>query len=236
MLRAIIIDDELTGINTLKLLIEKHTPDVRIIASSTDPHEGIKIINDYLPDILFLDVSMPKMNGFELLEKLSFRSFHLVFTTAHNEYALQAIKNKATDYLLKPIDIDELKTCIDAITTIPATKPVPNNSLKNIALSVKDGVIFVKPEEIIRLEAEGSYTMFILKNNQKHLVSKGLKEYENLLLTESFFRCHNSHIVNLYEVTKLVSNEGLFVRMSDNSLVEVSKRSKDLLISKLKGN
>src|ERR1700758_4857450 len=116
MYRAIIIDDELIGVNTLKILIEKYTTSIiRVVATSTEPENGIKLIEDYRPDVVFLDISMPKMNGFELLEKLTYKDFKLVFTTAHEEYAIKAIKNRAYDYLLKPIDIDELKQCIERI-------------------------------------------------------------------------------------------------------------------------
>src|SRR5882757_6418332 len=107
MYRAIIIDDELSGVNTLKLLIEKYIPSVRVVAISTDPENGIRLIEDYKPDVVFLDISMPKMNGFELLSRLNYKGFKLVFTTAHEEYAIKAIKNKAFDYLLKPIDVEE---------------------------------------------------------------------------------------------------------------------------------
>src|SRR5689334_10817526 len=112
MYRAIIIDDELIGINTLRVLIEKYGPDVKVVATATDPQKGIDLIEDYRPDVVFLDVSMPQMNGFELLEKLQHKEFKLVFTTAHQEFALKAIKNKAYDYLLKPIDAEELKVCL----------------------------------------------------------------------------------------------------------------------------
>src|ERR1700743_2611341 len=160
MYRVIIIDDELIGINTLKAFIEKYITGIRIVATSTEPEEGIKLIEDYRPDIVFLDISMPKMNGFELLEKLNYKNFKLVFTTAHEEYALKAIKNKAFDYLLKPIDKDELKQCIANIETEDQKKTHTKVELfKIIELSVKDGIIFIRPDDIIRLEASGSYTI-----------------------------------------------------------------------------
>lgn len=238
MYRAIIIDDELIGINTLKILIEKQAPSiVRVVATSTEPENGIKLIEDYRPDVVFLDISMPKMNGFELLEKLQYKDFKLVFTTAHEEYAIKAIKNKAYDYLLKPIDVDELKQCIDNINKESEKRePAKTNAFRTIELSVKDGIIFIKPDDIIRLEAAGSYTQFYLVNGEKHVASKNLKDYEALLDPLSFYRCHLSHVINLRYVSKLVSTDGLFAKMSDDTLVEVAKKNKQLFVEKLKNS
>jgi len=238
MYRAIIIDDELIGVNTLKILIEKHIPSIiRVVATSTEPETGIKLIEDYRPDVVFLDISMPKMNGFELLEKLRYKDFKLVFTTAHEEYAIKAIKNKAYDYLLKPIDIDELKQCIDNIVKEAEKKePTKTNVFRTIEISVKDGIIFIKPDDIIRLEASGSYTQFYLSNGTKHIASKNLKDYEVLLDPLSFYRCHLSHVINLRHVIKLVSTDGLFAKMSDDSLIEIAKKNKQVFIEKLKNS
>ena len=231
MYRAIIIDDELIGINMLKILIEKHTSSIiRVVATSTEPEDGIKLIEDYRPDVIFLDISMPKMNGFELLEKLTYKDFKLVFTTAHEEYAIKAIKNKAYDYLLKPIDIDELKQCIDNIIKETKKKESATTSIfRTIELSVKDGIIFIKPDDIIRLEASGSYTQFYLTNGTKYIASKNLKDYEVLLNPLNFYRCHLSHVINLRHVIKLVSTDGLFAKMSDESLVEIAKKTSKYL-------
>jgi two-component system, LytTR family, response regulator len=236
MLRAIIIDDELIGVNTLKLLIEKHTEGIKIVASATDPEKGILLIDDYKPDVVFLDVSMPKMNGFELLEKIEHKDFHLVFTTAHREYAINAIKNGAMDYLLKPIDITELKSCVDKLVEeynrLPeAQKTVSSNIIE---LAVKDGIIFIKPQEVIRLEASGSYTVFYLENKVKHMASKNLKECEALINNPMFYRCHQSHVINLNKVIKMVSADGLFAQMSDGSMPEIGRKNKEMFLEKLK--
>jgi two-component system LytT family response regulator len=236
MYRAIIVDDESIGINTLKILIERYAPTIKIVATATEPEKGISLIEDYKPDIVFLDISMPRINGFELLDRLDYKNFKLVFTTAHEEYALKAIKNKAYDYLLKPIDIDELKQCVKSITVdIIEKKEVQKTSLPGIIeIAVKDGILFIKPEDIIRLEASGSYTTFHLTNNTKHVISKKLKDYEAILDPSSFYRCHNSHIINLGKVIKLVSTEGLYAKMSDDSLVEIARQNKQIFIDKLK--
>lgn len=234
MLRSIIIDDEVSGINTLKMMIEKYTSALKVVAVSTEPKQGIKLINDYQPDVVFLDVSMPQMDGFELLQQVSWKNFQLVFTTAHPEYALDAIKSRAFDYLLKPIDQDELITCINNILQ----QNLPDASAKTnqlIELNVKDGIIFIKPDQIIRLEASGSYTEFYLEGNVKHIASKTLKEYEPQLHPSVFYRCHVSHIINLKKVVKLITTDGLFVQMTDGSLPVVSRKNKEVLLEKLKG-
>ena len=235
MLRAILIDDELIGVNTLKVLIEKHTQGIKVVATATEPEKGISAIDDYKPEVVFLDISMPKMSGFELLEQVKHKNFKLVFTTAHREYAIKAIKNKAHDYLLKPIDIEELKHCIDKIKEDSQPKEIQKAPTTNIIeLSVKDGIIFIKPQNVIRLEASGSYTVFYLLNNVKHIASKNLKECETLLDPDLFYRCHQSHIINLQKVEKMVSTDGLFARMSDGSMPEISRKNKETLLEKLK--
>jgi two-component system LytT family response regulator len=234
MLRAIIIDDEMLGINMLKGMIEKHNPEVKLVAFTTEPKKGIELIENYKPDVVFLDISMPEMSGFELIEKVQFKGFKLVFTTAHNEYAIKAIKNKAHDYLLKPIDVDELRTCIHNILSDEGKTPSPTSLPNFIELAVKNEIVFVKPRDIIRVEGSGSYTVFYMKNNVKQMVSKNLKECEALLVHPFFFRCHISHIINLHHVVKLISNNGFFIQMSDGSLPDLSRKNKETLLEKLK--
>jgi two-component system LytT family response regulator len=236
MLRAIIIDDEQSSISTLKVLIEKHTPALRIVATTTEPEKGISLVKDYAPNIVFLDVSMPRMNGFDFLTQVEDKNFRLVFTTAHAEYAIKAIKNQAYDYLLKPIDIDELKTCVNKIVNEKSTLDQKTKLIehKNIVIPVRDGTIFVKSQDVIRLEASGSYTFFYLENNIKHLVSKNLKESEQLLDANYFYRCHASHIVNLNKVVKMSSHDGLFAQMTDGSKPEIARKNKEVFLEKLK--
>lgn len=236
MLRAIIIDDEDAGIQTLRLLTERYSNGIKIIGSSTDPYEGIQMVDDFRPDILFLDISMPLMNGFELLDRLSFKDFRLVFTTAHEEFAIKAIKLKAFDYLLKPIDVDDFKNCMTLLKepqkpTMNATVEVQQTILE---LPVRDGIIFLKQKEIIRLEASGSYTQFFTEDGEKYVVSKSLKEYEQHLDAHLFYRCHHSHIINLGKVFRFINHEGLFVRMCDGSQVEIARKNKDIFLERLK--
>lgn len=236
MLRAVIIDDERSGLNSLQLLINKHISNVKVVGATTNAEQGIQVIEDYRPEIVFLDISMPHIDGFALLERLEYRDFNLVFTTAHQEYALQAIKHHAFDYLLKPIDAHELKNSIDSIIAERNKLSVPRKSgnPRAIGVSVKDGIIFIRQSDIIRLEASGSYTTFFLENKVKHIASKSLKEYEAQLDPDLFYRCHNSHVINLKKVSKFVSHDGLFAEMSDGSLAEIARKNKEPFLDLLR--
>lgn len=235
MLRTIIIDDESSGINALTFLVARYTPQLQIISTTTKPEEGVRLVNELRPDVVFLDVSMPGLDGFEMLDKLLYRDFKLVFTTAHREFAFKAIKSRATDYLLKPVDIDELKECVKNLLAekneSPNAKPARSSFVE---LSVRDGIVFIKSQEIVRLEASGSYTTFFLDGGVKHVASKNLKECESMLDPQQFFRCHASHVVNLRKVEKMISSDGLFVRMSDGSTPEISRRNKEIFLERLK--
>lgn len=236
MLRAIIIDDEDAGIETLKILASRNAESIRIVASASRPEDGIMLIEDYKPDVVFLDINMPVMSGFELLEKLSFREFRLIFTTAHREYALQAIKNKAFDYLLKPIADADFVACIREMSAVHKVAPLPVKQDPNlfIEIQVKDGVIFLKQKDIIRLEASRSYTALYLDNQVKYVASKNLGDFEAQLDPGTFFRCHKSHIINLHKVQKFVNHDGLFALMSDDSMPDISRTLKEVLLQRLK--
>lgn len=236
MLRAIIIDDETAGIETLKILAARNPDTIRVVAATLNAAEGITLIEDYKPDVVFLDISMPTMSGFELLERLQFKDFKLVFTTAHKEYAIQAIKNKAFDYLLKPIDDADFRTCLKNILeaygkTAPATK---HDTSLLIEIQVKDGIIYLKQKDIVRLEASRSYTEFHMDNGTKYIASKSLKDFEAKLDSNLFYRCHKSHIINLQKVQKFINHDGFFALMSDQSMPDISKTLKDSFLERLK--
>ncbi len=233
MSKIIIIDDESSGVNILKLMIERLQMNLNIVATTTSSEKGIELVNFHKPDILFLDVQMPKYSGFELLEKINFKDFKLVFTTAHPQHAIKAIKLRAFDYLLKPIDKVELKTCIEHI--LDSEPKTINQSLRNVLeIAVSDGILMIKKDLIIRLEAEGSYTFLYMKDGSRHAVSKNIKQFENILDPRSFYRCHNSHIINLNEITKFIISDGYYTLMSNGEKVNVTRKSKDDLIVRLK--
>lgn len=239
MLRVIIIDDEEDGIDMLKLLALRNTGMMKVVASTVSPHEGITLIEDYQPDVVFLDISMPLMSGFELLEKLKFRAFKLIFTTAHAEYALQAIKNKAYDYLLKPIDYADFNKCISEIyrELYLSSAPEPSHKIAQepiIDVQVKDGIIYIKQKNIIRLEASRSYTEIYLDNGQRHVASKTLRDFEAKLDPRIFYRCQKSHVINLQKVEKFINHQGFFALMSDGSMPDISKNKKEEFLERLK--
>lgn len=236
---AILVDDEEKSLKNLSILITDHCPDIKIISTASNALQAVKEIMNEKPDLVFLDVQMPGYNGFDVLEQIKNTTATVIFTTAHKDYAINALRKGAFDYLLKPIDSDELKSCIERAKEKigkenPVTGTLAPSSPNIIELSVKDGIIFVKQEQIIRLEASGSYTTFYLENNVKHMVSKSMKEYESQLDPSVFYRCHNSHIVNLKMVIKFVHNNGYFAELSNGSTVEIARRNKEAFLQKLK--
>lgn len=235
---AILVDDEEKSLKNLSILLAENCPDIEIIGAASNALEAVKAVMSEKPDIVFLDVQMPGYNGFDVLENIKGTPVTVIFTTAHKDYAINALRKGAFDYLLKPVDIDELKVCIERakekIMPVERTGVSVPAASSIIELSVKDGIIFIKQEQIVRLEAAGSYTTFFLENNVRHLVSKSMKEYEALLDPAVFFRCHNSHIINLKLVSKFVHNNGYFAELSNGSVVEVARRNKDLFLQRLK--
>lgn len=248
MLRAILIDDEENGRISLRRKLENYCPEVEIVGEGGGAIEGIALIEHHKPDIVFLDVEMPKMNGFDLLERLSPIDFHLIFTTAHDHYAIDAIRNDAFDYLLKPVDIEELKRAIARITRLRektvdtrenpkkrtegpeneiAVKSNLRKTLNRIAIPTMEGLVFLDTASITHIEAQSNYTIFHFTQQPKLTVSKTLKEIEDMLPGDVFFRIHHSHIVNLNYVRKYVKGNGGHIELQDGSIVDVSRRKKD---------
>ena len=244
--RVIVVDDERKSRESLVVLLKDFCPGVHVLGAVGTVADGVKMIEENDPDIIFLDIQMNSETGFDLLRKTIPASFEVIFTTAHSEYAIEAIKFSALDYLLKPIDIQELQLAVNKYrkktsnsklsqrleTLIDNFKSTKSESFK-MALSTSDGLIFVNLSEIIYLEAEGSYTMFYMKTGDKHLVTKNLKEYENLLISKNFFRIHNSFVINLNEVVKYVRGEGGYVIMKNGKKLDVSKRRKQAFLKQI---
>jgi two-component system LytT family response regulator len=232
MIKAVIIDDENKSIRNLQILIETYCKDISVISTASNALDAVRLILQEKPDLIFLDVQMPGYSGFDVLEQLAGIKAKIIFTTAHKDYAIQALRKGAFDYLLKPIDAEDLVRCVDRMMEHENKKT--DSFSGAIELSVKDGIIFIRPRDIIRLEASGSYTTFYLDNNVKHLGSKSMKEYEKFLDPAIFYRCHNSHIVNLKKVAKFISNSGLFAEMNDRSLAEIARKNKEEFLLRLK--
>ncbi|MBX2906865.1 MAG: response regulator transcription factor [Taibaiella sp.] len=214
LIRAVIIDDEARARSTLVALIKEFCPNVEIVAECASVPEGVLAINQKRPKLVFLDIEMPEYSGFELLSFFRDIDFQIVFVTAYNEYALKAFEVSATDYLLKPVDIDKLKVAVDKVSKRADNMDTQNRvdvlkdafsagQFNKIALPVSEGLLFVEVPEIVFLEAEGAYTTVWLKNGSRILVSKKLKFFEEILDGRpNFFRSHRSFIVNINYLKK----------------------------------
>ncbi len=245
MLRAVIIDDEPKGRSILRQLLALHAPQLSIIGIAANADEGLKIIDTHKPDVVFLDVEMPGKSGFELLRELNVIDFKVVFVSAHNHYSLKAIKFHAFDYLLKPIDLDELKQTIEKLfkssrsTTheqlselLTASKP-GNTELGKIAIPSLTSIDLINVDDILYCEASANNTLVYLTNNKRIVATKNLKEYEELLSAHRFFRIHHAYLVNLKYVAKYIKGEGGSVILSNQKELEVSRRKKQEFLNVL---
>lgn len=239
MLRAVIVDDEQRGIDTLKILIDKHIDSLRVVAECTRAEDGVKLIENYKPEIVFLDINMPQIDGFELLNKLSWRDFNLVFTTAHPEYGLKALKNNAIDYLLKPIDPGDLLFAVEKIRekmleNQTATRFNFNELIRTVAqkqhfvLHTKSGIEHINLGEIVCFESFSNYTRIHLTGEREISSSKTLKEFDMQLCDSGspFMRVHNSYIINLNKVASCLKTVDKIV-MDSGQKVPLSKSRKD---------
>ncbi len=246
MIKAIIIDDEPAAVNTLQLMLERYVPEISEIKTTNDPVKALQHIRNFKPQLVFLDIQMPAMNGFELLKKLPEIHFNIIFTTAHHKYAIEALRFSALDYLMKPIDADELRQAVDRFMTRTVVtlsqQSLYQNLLNNItakdrkdfklALPTSEGTYFFHPEEIIRLEGEINYTWFHFSNRKPLLISKTLKEYEDILNDHGFLRIHKSHLINKVHVVNYTANGTL--TLSDRSQVDISRRRKEIILEALR--
>lgn len=245
MIRTIIIDDERRGRETLVALLKEYCPEVEILGALDCVRSAVAAMYQYHPNLIFLDVEMPYENGFDLLAKTADLSYNVIFTTAYDRYAIPAIKSNALDYLLKPIDSDELVRAVDKarsrniISRIQADGNIETalkhigewgNDQKSITLSTGDGMIRVRIQDIIRCSAEANYTRFHICGRGEILVSRTLKNFEHLLSGDGFVRVHYSHLVNMRHVVKYLRGEGGQVIMSDGATVLVSRRRKEELM------
>ncbi len=235
-MRTILIDDEKKSLNVLKNIIEEYCKDVDIIAIADNVENGITLIKKHKPDLIFLDIEMKTASGFDLLERLGNFEFEVIFTTAYEQYAIKAIRYNALDYLLKPIDVSELRTAIDKVSHKLSRKSGNETGISNhtkITISTSEGVYFVEFKNIIRCEADGAYTNIFLLDKRKITVSKNIKEYEMLLQNNHFVRIHNSHIINLYEVDKYLKSDGGQVVLKDGNILPLSINKKEEFLQKM---
>jgi two-component system LytT family response regulator len=239
MIKTIIIEDEPQSAEVLELMLKKFNDIIEVVDICNTPSKGIESIQKKSPDLVFLDIEMPRMNGFEMLKKVSPVDFCVIFTTAYNKYAINAIKISALDYLLKPIDKDELAKAIKKCQQNVERKNVGNKMdilLKNLGqqraldkvltLASTDGVRFIKMKDIIRLEAQGRYTKFYLTNKEVILTSRTLGDFEETLSANEFFRIHETHIVNLLYIDRFHKGNN-YVLLSDKTELPLARRRKE---------
>ncbi|MDQ6761513.1 MAG: LytTR family DNA-binding domain-containing protein [Bacteroidota bacterium] len=245
MIKAIIVDDEPFCCEALDALLNRYCPQVKVVGICYSGREALQEIKEQKPQLLFLDIEMPKMNGFDLLQKIPNPGFDLIFTTSYDQYAIKAFRFSAMDYLLKPIDRDELQAAVHKVTERnhpPLAQQLellihkihlPASQINKVALPTMEGLQMVTVDSIIRCESDSNYTIVFLKNQQKIVVSRTLKDIEELLEDYPFLRIHHSYLVNINEINKYLKGEGGYVVMSDGSKVDVSRSKKDMLLKTL---
>ena len=242
-LKTIIVDDEQDAVSFINSIIEEYCSSLEVVGKANNVCQAAQVINEKKPDLVFLDVEMPNGSGFDLLTQFPEKDFDVVFITAFNHYAIKAIKFSAVDYILKPINISEFIEAVNMVIKKRLEKASHSNeSLKmlmenlrtippsRLAIPTADGMEYLNPKDIIRIEADRSYSWFYLNGNRKTLVSKHLKEFQELLSDRNFFRSHNSHLINLKYVKKFIRKEGGYIEMLDGSLIPVSRNRKDLFL------
>ena len=245
MITTLIVDDDVKNIKVLKALLEEFCPQVTIVGEANNAKEAIQLIHQKKPALVFLDIEMPYENGFEMLDELRPVDFEVVFITAYDNYAIKAFKYSALDYLLKPVNIQELQAAVRKVEKQMQTQNtnlkleaflhnVKSNKaeLQKIAVPGMEGLTFIDIKNIIRCESDGNYTHIYLLQKQKITSSRNIKEFEELLPESIFFRIHNSHLVNLNHVKKYFKGRGGYVVMEDDATIEVASRRKENFLSR----
>jgi two-component system LytT family response regulator len=247
MLKAILVDDELSSLQNLQLKIQEYCPSVKIVAQTQRPEEAIGLILRHKPDVIFLDVEMPRMSGFKMLEQMPDIDFEIIFITAYNHYAINAIRISAFDYLVKPVAIKDLQQTIERLEHFSVKKSreraeVLKKNLANpktqedlITIPANDGLEFIQIKQIIRIESSSNYSKLILQDGQHLLVTRQLKDFEEILEDHRFYRVHHSHLVNLNYIAKYVRGDGGQITMKNGDIVDVSRRKKEVFLKLIGG-
>ena len=244
-IKTIIVDDEEYSCESLSTLLERYCPEIEVTDICTSGEAALQSIKKHSPDLLFLDIEMPHMNGFEMLKKLDIVNFQLIFTTSYDQYAIKAIRFSALDYLLKPVDREELQVSIKKVAQkIQETTPQqlnillqklnsPANITQKIALPTMEGLQMIPVDTIITCASDSNYTIIFLNEKKKITVSRTLKEIEEMLEDYNFLRVNHSYLINLNKIEKYIRGEGGYLIMTDGSSVDVSRSRKELLMKKL---
>ena len=246
MIRTVLVDDEIDSIRVLQKLLESFCPQVAIVGTANGVETALQVIRETDPDLVFLDIEMAQGNAFDLLNQLQPLQFQFIFVTAFDDYAIRAFKYSAVDYLLKPVDIDDLRSAISRVQERPLEKDLTQKmrtllehmgtfqiSQQKMAIPTITGLMFVPVQEILRFEAKGNYTNIIMANNDTILATKTIKDYEEALPEAIFYRIHNSHIINLSRIREYQKGRGGSVVMEDGTVIEVASRRREEFLRKL---
>jgi two-component system, LytTR family, response regulator len=246
-IKAILVDDELSSLQNLQQKLVEFCPDILIAAVTQKPEDAILLIQQHKPDVVFLDIEMPRMNAFRMLEKLNEYNFEIIFTTAYNHYAVDAIRISAFDYLTKPVAINDLQNAIerlgrnmrvqtreriDVLKTSLADVKDPEDK---IAINTAEGIEFIEIKTILRIESSSNYSKLFLLNGKNILVTKLLKDFEDMLVPYHFYRIHNSHLINLKYIKKYLRGDGGQVIMQNDEIIDVSRRKKEEFLKMIGG-
>ena len=226
-IRTLLIDDEKSSTENLKTLLEAFCPEVDVVNTANSAIEGVSLIKEEQPDLVFLDISMPHANGFEVLATFSDRQFDVIFLTAHQEYAIKAIREQAFDYLLKPISVDDIQRVIKKYVQDKQEKEAATPKKEKLRIPVQDGMLFIDLEEIVMLKGDGSYTTFTMTNQREVVASKHLKHFSDCLPYDQFFRTHQSYIINIDAVEKYSRNDGGIIYLKGGKTAELSRSKKE---------
>jgi len=244
-LRAILIDDEMISLQNLKQKLVEFCPDIEVAAIAQKPEEAIVMIRQHNPDVIFLDIEMPRMSGFRMLDELNDLHFEIIFTTAYNHYAVDAIRAKAFDYLMKPVGIKDLQNCVERLLKHVAEKtdvrsdaqriyhPPFKSQEEMISIPTNDGLEFIPVKSIVHIVSSSNYSKIFLNDGKSLFVTRLLGEFEDMLAPYNFFRVHNSHLINLTYIKRYIRGEGGQVIMQNGEVIDVSRRKKDEFLKAL---
>lgn len=247
MITAIIIDDEAKGRLALREKLAAYCPDVCLLAEAADGPEALLQIEKHRPQLIFLDIEMPRMNGFDMLSRIPEKDFRIIFTTAYDQYAIKAIKYAAFDYLLKPVDIEELRAAVSKVyeSRLAETKKQvellqqaihqPGLQWNKLAIPTFEGLLFYDVAQIVHLEAASNYTHIHLLDGTKVTASKTLKEFEDVLPARLFFRTHHSYLINLSYIRRYLKGDGGQVEMQNGRCIDVARRKKEEFLKAING-
>lgn len=246
-LRILLVDDEPPCRDALRIFLQSNCPDAHVVGEASSITQATALIPQTDPDLLLLDVEMDDGTGFDLLDRFPQPDFQVIFTTAHDEFAVRAFRYSAVDYLLKPVDPDELTAAVrrasqpgDAAARQRQLEQLRHNaaagSFERITLNTGDGLVFIRTAEIMHLEANGNYCHVFLENGERHLAAQTLAAFEEILPSPPFFRAHQSHLVNTAFVRKLAKDEGDSLLMASKTVIPLARRRRESFIEMMKNN